>query len=699
MHVDTWTMWQGVSWDNGSGWGLIRQDFFNPSSDHVIAKQYHVMRQFAANIRPGSHVLDVDDEETLAAYDPSRDTTIIVVSRDRGSTNRSFQLLDQTIEFARIIQTSTGDDYRSFGNTYSGNTFTQFIPEDSVTTLVIHHKPNLIRNSEFSFQAGQASGMESIDGWNATGDAAFYEFPWANLGLSSGQIGLHANVPNASGKVYQNGIGADRDLSGVAYEFSIDALFLNDVGNGDVYAADTQIGFEFLGADGRTMVHPSEDDFLMAIRPDVEDAVFRVFRTETVVAPPGTRFVRPVIRFTTGDAAGNQWTYLDNAYLQEVGFVPRGREWISDASGSIDDDTMWRLDTLNANNHHAYFGSAISANRSISIANATTFSGITFDNERSYTLVGSGTLRVGGSEVPGLIDSRQGNQRIATLTVAANDLVVRILDSSTLTLDKLDLAGFRLGKQGAGKLSLGFGFKMDGGTLSVDPTNTAGITISRNATLDGTLEVDLPIGFDISAGQSFVPIHFVNGVTIFSDLSLPPLDNGLIWESEYINNTFELRIVEIGGDFNGDGNYDCVDVDALTAVISQGTHAEVFDLDGNGLVDTDDLDQWLVIAGTTNSDVTGGGAFRLGDANLDGVVDVSDFNIWNANKFTASPAWCLADFTADGLIDVSDFNVWNANKFQASDATHSVPEPTTGFFIALASVFTMLRTRHRRLCY
>jgi len=28
-----------------------------------------------------------------------------------------------------------------------------------------------------------------------------------------------------------------------------------------------------------------------------------------------------------------------------------------------------------------------------------------------------------------------------------------------------------------------------------------------------------------------------------------------------------------------------------------------------------------------------------------------------------TPAWCSGDFTADGSIDVSDFNVWNNNKF------------------------------------
>ncbi len=49
------------------------------------------------------------------------------------------------------------------------------------------------------------------------------------------------------------------------------------------------------------------------------------------------------------------------------------------------------------------------------------------------------------------------------------------------------------------------------------------------------------------------------------------------------------------------------------------------------------------------------------------VVDVSDFNVWNSNKFTSVAAWCAGDFNADGAVDVSDFNIWNANKFTAAD--------------------------------
>lgn len=132
---------------------------------------------------------------------------------------------------------------------------------------------------------------------------------------------------------------------------------------------------------------------------------------------------------------------------------------------------------------------------------------------------------------------------------------------------------------------------------------------------------------------------------------------------------FELQPPPVDGDFNDDGVYDCLDIDALIVKIADATDDPAYDLTGDGLVGLDDRDAWLAEAGEINLGV--GKAYLLGDATLDGAVDVSDFNIWNANKFavlTVIPGWCLGNFNADTVVDVSDFNIWNANKFLSSDA-------------------------------
>ncbi len=148
----------------------------------------------------------------------------------------------------------------------------------------------------------------------------------------------------------------------------------------------------------------------------------------------------------------------------------------------------------------------------------------------------------------------------------------------------------------------------------------------------------------------------------------------------------------ISGDFNQDGTFGCADVDALVQAIVAGNNDGAFDLTGDGLVNTNDLNQWLAEAGAANN--PSGGAYLIGDANLDGSVDVSDFNIWNGNKFSDTPQWCAGDFNADGSIDVSDFNTWNSNKFQMSGGMSAVPEPAAHRLLLVVLVVGWLQRRH-----
>ena len=130
---------------------------------------------------------------------------------------------------------------------------------------------------------------------------------------------------------------------------------------------------------------------------------------------------------------------------------------------------------------------------------------------------------------------------------------------------------------------------------------------------------------------------------------------------------FDLtRIPSVTCDFNGDTVCNGTDIDLLQANIVTGpADPGTFDLTGDGLVTVADRDEWLALAGAEN--LSSGNPYRLGDANLDGSVDGSDFGAWNGNKFTSNSAWTAGDFNADGSIDGSDFGLWNGNKFTSSD--------------------------------
>jgi hypothetical protein len=116
-------------------------------------------------------------------------------------------------------------------------------------------------------------------------------------------------------------------------------------------------------------------------------------------------------------------------------------------------------------------------------------------------------------------------------------------------------------------------------------------------------------------------------------------------------------------DLNGDGAVNAKDVDYLFDVSFYTNHLNPIpqlgslnmDYDGSFSVNTGDVTAYLRTAFQT----------RFGDANLDGFVDASDFNLWNANRFKTCKSWADGDFSGDGIVDTTDFNRWALNRFQS----------------------------------
>ena len=152
-------------------------------------------------------------------------------------------------------------------------------------------------------------------------------------------------------------------------------------------------------------------------------------------------------------------------------------------------------------------------------------------------------------------------------------------------------------------------------------------------------------------------------------------------------------------DFNTDTACDLSDLNTLLAAgpLSTGqavipSRTDQLDIDGNNVLDFEDVTRWLSDAAQWNGLAS---SYQLGDANLDGVVDGTDFGLWNAHKFTSNLQWDQGDFNGDGATDGSDFNLWNAHKFTSSDADSGVPEPSGG---VLAYVGMLLLGPARAFC-
>jgi T5SS/PEP-CTERM-associated repeat protein len=95
---------------------------------------------------------------------------------------------------------------------------------------------------------------------------------------------------------------------------------------------------------------------------------------------------------------------------------------------------------------------------------------------------------------------------------------------------------------------------------------------------------------------------------------------------------------------------------------------------GVGIAERSALASVPAIFGTVDPDAVLIRLTRYGDANLDGVVNLTDFNALALNFGTTGKLWYQGDFTYDGAVDLMDFNRLAANFGLGALATDPTPQ-------------------------
>ncbi|MEM8678411.1 MAG: hypothetical protein AAGF97_03550 [Planctomycetota bacterium] len=316
------------------------------------------------------------------------------------------------------------------------------------------------------------------------------------------------------------------------------------------------------------------------------------------------------------------------------------------------------------------------------------------------------TLQGGSTELRNRLGSSATVTGDGLLRVATSGQL-EISDSASVNVNVENRGRLDPGLDGTGVVLLNGNYvQQPSGTLGFDIADVSGadqdwLQATGTMTLNGELNVSTLGSFVPVPGDTYTVATAAVRLGTFDTLSFElPNAVDVNGSLSYGATSVFLHIdsVSLSGDFDGDFMLDCTDIDALVAELASGGMDLQFDLNGDATVDGQDLDQWLTDAGELNV----GAAYLYGDANLDGVVDGQDFVAWNANKFTATPAWCQGDFNADGLVDGQDFIIWNSNKFMGADLAATaliVPEPHGRNLTLLSiAVLGVLRRRHRVAC-
>jgi galactan endo-1,6-beta-galactosidase len=141
LHPTAWVYWQAL---DGSGWGLIDADV-QGGTIGAVSQKYYVLAQFTRHIREGMVILDGGSSYTVAAYDASTETLVIVAVNWGSAQYLNFELSafsQPGVNGALVSRWSThigtGDQYLNYTDTYiSGTQFWSYFAANQIMTFEV----------------------------------------------------------------------------------------------------------------------------------------------------------------------------------------------------------------------------------------------------------------------------------------------------------------------------------------------------------------------------------------------------------------------------------------------------------------------------------------------------------------------------------------------------------------------------------
>ena len=363
-------------------------------------------------------------------------------------------------------------------------------------------------------------------------------------------------------------------------------------------------------------------------------------------------------------------------YTVTLAAPPDWHFWDGSASGEWNGAGNWTNGAPGGVGRTAHFGPTSNA-PGITVTAPVTVGMINFDNANGYTLTGPAAITMTGPAGVAAINVVTGSHTIAAPVVLDSDLVVTVRPpASTLTLSgDLSALGRNVTKSGAGAVQL-------------ENVRANGLDVR-----DGTVRVSAkPVPADPT------------GTSVVEALSLAPAarldltNNALIVDHAPGDSPFAtIRAYVIAarnaGAWDGPGITSSL-ADANQCALGYGEASAVF-TSFPATFAGQSVDDSAVLVRLT----------RYGDANLDGTVNLQDFNRLAANFGAGARLWIDGDFSYDGTVNLQDFNLLAANFGLAASGpavtpadwaalASAVPEPAVLSLAPLAA--GMFRRRARR---
>jgi hypothetical protein len=279
----------------------------------------------------------------------------------------------------------------------------------------------------------------------------------------------------------------------------------------------------------------------------------------------------------------------------------------------------------------AYFPQA-PVPQTISLDVDVTVGTVTIDSTNAYTINGPGTLTIYCPADGGHLNVLNGNHTINASTTLESDTTVDIVHAAdSLTMTAL---------QPSTSINV---TKVDAGTWTVNALALNSLTING-----GTVRI---------ADQASA-----DTLSTVNSLSIPLSGGGPVGTLDLRNNALTISY--------GSGPDPIATVQAL---LTSGYNGGAWN--GSGITSATAAAR-AIVGPTTDLGYADDGAGNVnivytlgGDADLDGTVDVIDFNILGTYFGDSGTDWAQGDFNYDGTTDIQDFNILAANYGASIGAT------------------------------
>jgi hypothetical protein len=388
--------------------------------------------------------------------------------------------------------------------------------------------------------------------------------------------------------------------------------------------------------------------------------------------------------------------FFDDVVVDGPGSPPLNSTWALDGSGDWNVGGNWANGSVpNAVGAAAEFFGSITSAQTVFTNTPVVVGSMAFNNANTYVIAGAGSLTLDATGTANAtIDVQTGSHKI-NLPVVLNDNTTANVASGLLTIaDPLNLNGKTLTKSGAG-------------SLSIISTVTGGSAPGIINVAGGTANIDFRIGTPATASTAATANVTVNVSTAAAKAKFGA-DQILRRMHTFTANAGDQEIdlaghiVRVYGADNAAEELSIYN-DIKSARLSAGGHDGIYDSTSPGsnysvgVTDqaTDAHGDLHVLTRLT----------RNGDATVDGIVNLSDFNRLASNFGQSGKLWDQGDFNYDGIVNLTDFNLLASNFGLAassldgptpqdwSNLAAAVPEPSALGMLGVASLATLRRRR------